>query len=153
MGRPRALGENLKELLGADRLERLGRLSRLRRGWPAIVGPMLAARSEPVALDDHVLTVAVDHPAMAQHVRILQAEIVRACRRTGRAPSLRRVITRIQADCGTKPPPPSSPRRVPSLAEKKAVAREISGVRHKPLRRAMFKARLAQLAHAAPPER
>lgn len=147
VAKPRALSESLSEILGGERLERISHLSRLRQRWSDIVGPMLAARSEPVSLDGNGLLIAVDHPAMAQQVRFLQAEIGQACRRICHIPDIRRVYTRIQAGCGTKPHSPASPLRSLTLSEKKRVARQLAGIRHRQLRQAIFKARLAEMAY------
>jgi hypothetical protein len=44
--------------------------------WPAVVGEAMAARTRPVAIDESTLVVAVDDPALATHVRFLEAELV-----------------------------------------------------------------------------
>jgi hypothetical protein len=44
--------------------------------WPEVVGDALAARTRPVKLDGSRLVLAVDEPAIATHVRFLQAELL-----------------------------------------------------------------------------
>jgi hypothetical protein len=44
--------------------------------WSEVVGEALAARTRPVKLDGSRLVLAVDEPAIATHVRFLQAELL-----------------------------------------------------------------------------
>lgn len=44
--------------------------------WAEVVGDSLAARTRPVKLDGNRLVLAVDEPAIATHVRFLQAELL-----------------------------------------------------------------------------
>lgn len=44
--------------------------------WPEIVGEQVAAQSEPVALRDHTLTIAVSDPAWATQLQFLAPEIL-----------------------------------------------------------------------------
>jgi hypothetical protein len=44
--------------------------------WEEVVGPALAARTRPVRIEGDHLVLAVDEPAMATHVRFLQAELL-----------------------------------------------------------------------------
>lgn len=44
--------------------------------WEEVVGPALAARTQPVKIDASRLVLAVDEPATATHVRFLQAELL-----------------------------------------------------------------------------
>ena len=45
--------------------------------WPDLVGEQVAARSQPIALRDGVLSVGVDDPAWATQLRFLEAELLR----------------------------------------------------------------------------
>jgi hypothetical protein len=44
--------------------------------WPEVVGDSLAARTRPLKIDGSRLVLAVDEPAIATHVRFLQAELL-----------------------------------------------------------------------------
>jgi hypothetical protein len=44
--------------------------------WAEVVGDALAARTRPLRISDGRLSLAVDEPAMATHVRFLQAELL-----------------------------------------------------------------------------
>jgi hypothetical protein len=44
--------------------------------WPEVVGDSLAARTRPMKIDGSRLVLAVDEPAIATHVRFLQAELL-----------------------------------------------------------------------------
>jgi hypothetical protein len=44
--------------------------------WPEVVGEALAARTRPLRMDGQRLVLAVDEPAIATHVRFLQAELL-----------------------------------------------------------------------------
>jgi hypothetical protein len=143
-----ALQAGLAEVLGADQLRRLADIGRLQRNWTRIVGAVLAQHTEPVNVDNGCLHIAVDHPAMAQQIRFLQEEIRQACYRKCRITGISNIRTRHQPGAGMQSPNRSrKPVRRLSLSEKKAVARQMHRVHNKPLRRAMFKARINQLRH------
>jgi hypothetical protein len=44
--------------------------------WSEVVGEALAARTRPLRIDGGKLVLAVDEPAIATHVRFLQAELL-----------------------------------------------------------------------------
>lgn len=44
--------------------------------WGEVVGEVMAQRTRPCRIDGHRLVVECDEPAVATHVRFLQAEIV-----------------------------------------------------------------------------
>ena len=44
--------------------------------WAEVVGDSLAARTRPLKIDGSRLVLAVDEPAIATHVRFLQAELL-----------------------------------------------------------------------------
>lgn len=44
--------------------------------WAEVVGAGLAARTRPLKIDGARLVLAVDEPAIATHVRFLQAELL-----------------------------------------------------------------------------
>ena len=44
--------------------------------WAEVVGEALAARTRPLRIEGDRLVLAVDEPAMATHVRFLQAELL-----------------------------------------------------------------------------
>lgn len=140
----------MADILGTERLDHFVALSRLRHHWPDILGPMMAARTEPVNIEpmedgNNRLWIAVNHSAMAQQIRFLRDEIRKACSRHCGIYNLVEIRTKVQADAGITPPAPVRARPVP-LATRKRLAREIASVKDKRLRRALFQARIAQLA-------
>ncbi len=139
----------IAEILGHDRFVELSIISKLRRVWPDIVGPMMAARTEPVSIekdgDVNCLFIAVDHPIMSQQIRFLRDDIRKACFKRCNIESLAKVRTRVQPEAGIKNETKvTRPSRV-SLDEKKQVASELRSVKDRSLRHAMFDARVAQL--------
>ena len=140
------IGDGLAEVLGAENLARLTDIARLRRIWAEIVGPMLAQRSDPVSIDSACLWIAVDHPAMAQQVRFLHKEIIEACFRKGGVRGVSRLRTRVRPEAGVGKGAQAPVARAVSWQQKKRIARELHGVENMKLKRAIFQARIAQLA-------
>jgi len=142
-----ALQAGLSDVLGEDKLEKLAGVARLRRAWPAIVGPVLAQHTEPVSIESDTLLMAVDHPAMAQQIRFLQQEIRDACFRKCRVGNIKRIRSRMQPGAGISINGRlATPARSIGLNEKKNAVKILRRVSDKALRRAMFDARIAQLA-------
>ena len=142
----------IAEILGHDRFIELATISKLRKLWPDIVGPMMAARTEPVSIekDDDVncLFIAVDHPIMSQQIRFLRDDIRKACFKRCRIENLAKVRTRVQAEAGIKPQKRKAPPSPVSMTDKKRVARELQSIKDHELRLAMFDARVAQLKYS-----
>jgi len=149
-----ALQVGLSGVLGEEQLNRLADIGHARRDWAKVVGPVLAQHTEPLNIDNGCLHIAVDHPAMAQQVRFLQQKIRDACFRQCRITGIRQIRTRHQPGAGIAlPSPHKAAVRELSLHDKKTIAREMRSVRSKPLRRAMFKARINQLRYQPVPLR
>jgi hypothetical protein len=60
--------------------------------WPEVVGEAMAARTRPLTIDRQTLVVSCDEPAVATHVRFLEAQLVA---RLGELAGERR-ITRVE---------------------------------------------------------
>jgi predicted nucleic acid-binding Zn ribbon protein len=73
-------------------------LGRLVRGWDAVVGPELAARTAPRSLRSGVLVVAAGAPAWAVQVRFLAREIARSANRAVGEGTVREVRVIIHPD-------------------------------------------------------
>jgi len=155
--RPRSrlsgLHDNLADILGEDSLTQLIGIARLRRAWPHIVGAMMAARTEPVQLeqlaDDGVcLWVAVDHSIMAQQIRFLRDDIRKACYKHAGLTDLYRIRSRVQPGAGIKsnqkPPRPTAL----SFHQKRRLAQDVTSIKDRTLRKAAFQARMAQVMYA-----
>ena len=72
---PKSLGELLGTFVsGRGWSERMA-LGRLRDGWAAVVGPLVAARSEPVRLLRGTLTIRVEPGPWATELTLLSASI------------------------------------------------------------------------------
>lgn len=144
---------NLADILGAERLDKLVGLSRLRRLWPHIVGPMLAQRTEPVELKPHAdgsstLIIAVSHSTMAQQIIFLRDDIRKSCFEQARMGRIAKIFTRVQAVAGIQPEKSPPEARPVSLQQKKQLASELQSIKNRQLRHAMFEARLAQLRYS-----
>jgi len=141
----------IAEILGHDRFVELSVISKLRRVWPEIVGPMMAARTEPVSIekdgDVNCLFIAVDHPIMSQQVRFLRDDIRKACFKRCRIESLGKVRTRVLSEAGIKSEKKIIRPSKVALVAKKQVASELKNIKDRNLRHAMFDARVAQLKY------
>jgi len=147
------INRNLSSILGEDRLEKLIGLSRLRKLWPHIVGPMLAQRTEPVEFTPHAdgsstLVIGVTHSTMAQEITFQRDNIRQACFEQARMGRIAKVFTRIQSVAGIQEEHTAPEAKPVSLQEKKQLASELQNIKHRPLRHAMFEARLAQLRYS-----
>ncbi|MDX8404058.1 MAG: DciA family protein [Mariprofundaceae bacterium] len=141
----------IAEILGQERFVELAVISKLRRVWPDIVCPMMAARTEPISIEKdggvNCLFIAVDHPIMSQQIRFLRDDIRKACFKRCQIKSLVKVRTRVQADAGTKIKQTINRISKVSLIDKKRVASELKNVNDRDLKRAIFDARIAQLKY------
>ncbi len=73
---PRPIGEVLDAVMrGLDAPEG-GGVHLVFDRWSEVVGESLAARTRPLKIDGARLVLAVDEPAIATHVRFLQAELL-----------------------------------------------------------------------------
>jgi hypothetical protein len=131
-------------------------IARLRTAWPDIVGPMMAGRTEPVRIEDYAdthgkgrrLWVAVDHSIMAQQVRMLRGDILHACRTRARIDGLTQIRTQMLVGAGIRPESSGAQAAPVPLTQRKAIARSLKHVDNDDLRRAIYEARVAQLAFA-----
>ena len=147
------LHSNFSDILGEGPMNQLIGISRLRRAWPHIVGPMMALRTEPVQLeqltgDGICLWVAVEHSIMSQQIRFLRDDIRKACFKHARIKNLHKIRTRVLPGAGIKPKaPPAKPRQV-SFAMKRTLAKEVANIKDRSLRKAIFQAHLAQITYS-----
>jgi predicted nucleic acid-binding Zn ribbon protein len=74
-GDPKPLGELLSTLVSGRGWEERMRAGRLREEWASVVGPDVAARSTPVALNDGVLSIRADGAAWATELTLLARSI------------------------------------------------------------------------------
>lgn len=151
------LHDGLAEVLGADQLQLLANLAKLRRAWPSIVGPMMSARTEPIQIEPlpdggSRLLVGVDHAIMAQQIRFLHQDIRRACFSHCRIKELAQIRTRVVPGAGIKPSKPKPEARPVGFADMRRVASELKSIKDHSLRHAAFRARLSQLAYANDPD-
>ncbi|PJA32263.1 MAG: DUF721 domain-containing protein [Zetaproteobacteria bacterium CG_4_9_14_3_um_filter_53_7] len=147
------LHSNFSEILGEDSLNELIGLARLRRAWPDIVGPMMAVRTEPVQLehlseDGICLWVAVDHSIMSQQIRFLRDQIREACYQHARIKNLHKIRTRLLPGAGIKPKAPKAKAQRVSFRQKRILAKDVMSIKDRTLRKAIFKAHLAQIAYS-----
>ncbi|HEV2685342.1 MAG TPA: DUF721 domain-containing protein [Actinomycetota bacterium] len=75
-GDPKPVGELLSRLVSGRGWDERMRFGRLREEWAAVVGPDVAARSTPVALNAGVLSIRADGSAWATELTLLARSIV-----------------------------------------------------------------------------
>jgi len=75
-GDPKPLGELLSSLVSGRGWDERMRFGRLRDEWARVVGPEVAARSTPVALNAGVLSIRADGAAWATELTLLARSLV-----------------------------------------------------------------------------
>jgi hypothetical protein len=84
--------------------------------WAEVVGEAMAARTRPVHIDGESLVVACDEPAIATHVRFLQAQLVGRLTELSGERRLTRIEVRVdRARRARRPPRPGTRRPRPSV--------------------------------------
>jgi hypothetical protein len=73
---PRPIGESLDRVMRGLGAPSASGVHLVFDRWPEVVGESLAARTRPLRIEGERLVLAVDEPAMATHVRFLQAELL-----------------------------------------------------------------------------
>ena len=79
--------------------------------WCDVVGDSMAARTVPVRIDGETLVVSCDEPAIATHVRYLQAELVDRLAQLSGERRISRIDTRVAQTRRGPRPPRRTPRR------------------------------------------
>jgi len=147
MKKPETLNQQLAQLLGVRHVRQLSNMHQLQRLWPSICGQMMAARSEPVSIENGCLWIAVNHPSLTAHIRMLQTELLRACAKKAHLRGLKSIRTRIMLNAGIQHQVVEKKKAYPvTLSQKKQIVRELKTVRSHTLRHAMFRARVSQTA-------
>jgi len=142
------------DILGADRIALLRGEARLRRHWPEIVGTMVAARSrllelEPLGDGSCCMWVAVDHPYLAQQLRLMRDTLRQACKRYSGVMRIAKIRSRIEVGAGRAFQSSEKKKMVVSWRMRRLAAQELRPVTDRSLRRTMYRARLRQLASIA----
>ena len=73
---PRRVGESLDAVMRGLGAPEASGVHLVFDRWSEVVGEALAARTRPLRMDGGRLVLAVDEPAIATHVRFLQAELL-----------------------------------------------------------------------------
>src|SRR5262245_925180 len=79
--------------------------------WPEVVGEAMAGRTRPVAIDGEALVVACDEPALATHVRFLEAQLVTRVAELAGSRQIARIEVRVDRGRRGARPPRRFPRR------------------------------------------
>ncbi|GAB3655061.1 hypothetical protein GCM10027589_14120 [Actinocorallia lasiicapitis] len=74
---PQLFGANIKKLLAERGWEEKAAVGGVFGNWAGIVGPNMAAHTQPGAFEDGELVVNCDSPAWAQQVRLLAGQLVK----------------------------------------------------------------------------
>ena len=143
---------NFNKVFSPERLQRLSSFGILHRNWSEIVGNMMAQRSEPIAIEPQQdgslgLIIAVDHPIIAQHIRLLHEDIRKACYKQCKLHGLTKVWTRVQPGAGIREKKKERKINNITCAELRLLAECVQDVEDKALRRSLFQAGAAQLIH------
>jgi len=140
-----SLDHQLAGLLGVRHVKKINDIHKLQRIWPDLCGQMMATSSEPVSVEDGCLWIAVNHPSLTAHIRMLQFEILSACSQKAGIRGLRKIRTRIVLHAGIKHqvPKKKTVHRL-NLSQKKNIVRDLKNIRSHELRHAMFRARVFQ---------
>ncbi len=144
------LNLNFKKVFDAERMQRLTSIATLRKYWAHIVGTMMAERSEPIAIEPQQdgslgLIIAVDHPVIAQHIRLLHEDIRKACFTQCKLQGLSKVWTRVHAGAGIREERKVKKSNVICCSDLRRLAERLQDVEDKALRKQMFLAAAAQL--------
>jgi len=145
--------QSLSDILGVERLDQLVGLSRLRKRWKAIVGPMLGQRTEPYDLKrqadgSYHLVIAVTHSTMAQGIQLLRDDIRKACFEQAHISRIAKIFTHVQNVAGINDEKVKIIAKPVTLEQKKLLASGLQNIKNNDLRHAMFDARLAQLRYS-----
>jgi hypothetical protein len=160
-GQPERLGSALGAFLRERHLATPLQIFRVRAVWPSVVGPQVAARSEPLSLRRALLTVAVADSAWLQELSFLRGELLTRLRE--RLPDVELKEIRLQVRTGAAsieaapsppPPPPQDPLAMP-LAPEVSDALErledpLERIADRDLRRTVRRAFLANLQRKKP---
>ncbi len=150
---PRSVGSQFAELFGSQRIELMRGEARLKRYWHQIVGPMLAERSRPDSLELLVdggccLWIVVDHPYLAQQIRLMRDGLRQSCLRHCGIRRLAKIRCRVDPHVVGHVSGAGTEGATEDRAEwhlcRQAVA-EMRAVRDRALRHAMVRARLRQM--------
>jgi len=146
---------SINKLLSPERMLRLSSIGILRQHWGDIIGPMMAERCEPIAIEPQQdgslgLIIAVDHSVIAGHVRLLHEDIRKACFKRCRLQGLTKVWTKMQAGAGIREVKREQHINQINYTELRLLAESLQDVEDKALRRLMFQAGVAQLRFKLP---
>ncbi|MDX8412888.1 MAG: DUF721 domain-containing protein [Mariprofundales bacterium] len=149
---PQSVGKQFADLLGSKRIGLMRGESRLKQQWPEIVGPMLAARSCPLELElladgACCLWVAVDHPYLAQQLRLMRDDLRKACFKHCGIRRIAKIRSRVDpavTGYSVVKPDAGSTHRV-SWQMCRAALTEMQAVTNRALRHSMVRARLRQM--------
>jgi len=148
------MGSQFAELLGVKRISMMRGEARLKQQWVEIVGPMLAARSQPLELElladgACCLWVVVDHPYLAQQLRLMRDALRQACFRHCGIRRIAKIRSRVDPNVAgyAVVKPKREENHEVSWRMRKSVAAEMRMVRNRTLRHSMVRARLGQIVN------
>jgi hypothetical protein len=81
--------------------------------WDDVVGGAMAGRTHPLRIDGDALIVSCDEPAIATHVRFLQAELIERLRQLSGDRRVARIEVRVASTRRGPRPPRGGSRRAP----------------------------------------
>jgi hypothetical protein len=155
------VGRLLEEFLERQQLDSGVLFYRIREIWRDVVGPVSAARSVPVSLRDHTLTVAVADSAWLQELSYLKGDFLQRIQRRVGEEAVQGLRFVVRPGAAT-PEPQEEPRESPGADEAErplppevtraldAFEDQLDTVEDPDLRRSIRKAFLADLLRAQP---
>jgi hypothetical protein len=110
--RPTRVGETLDRTLRSLGTPSVAGVEVLFERWDEVVGAAMAERTRPRRIDADTLVVECDEPAVASHVRFLQAELVERLGQLSGERRIARIEVRVtRSGRGARPPRPSARNR------------------------------------------
>jgi predicted nucleic acid-binding Zn ribbon protein len=92
---PAALPDVLDRVLAGLGAPSVDAVVALHERWPDVVGEELAGHAKPVAIERGKLSITVDNPAWANHLRWSEAEVLERCARVLGAGVVTSISTRV----------------------------------------------------------
>lgn len=107
--RIRTAAELISALISPKAAEAAGTWAKVTGAWPALAGDRAAPHSRIADLENHVVTVEVDHPGWVQLLQFRQSRLLEEMRRKFPALDIRALQFRLARRGGSGTPPEAPP--------------------------------------------
>jgi predicted nucleic acid-binding Zn ribbon protein len=92
----RLLGESVETLLKNHQLGSTNELVEVINLWPSLVGDRMSGHATPIKIEADELIVAVDHPAWATELRLMNSKVTKQLKEKLETTSINRLKVHIQ---------------------------------------------------------